>query len=135
MDGVRRWRVVTGAIGPGTARAPKARAVFLASPVTGAERAFPVSSVSASRLCPQRLSSSHRLPSLISSSSSAPPRDLSRHAQRAVIRKAMAEVVPLGQKTVRGGLNEMVNDVDEVSPEDDDDDEEEEEDREFEFET
>ena len=37
-------------------------------------------------------------------------------------------MAPLGQKTVRGSLNEMVHDVDDVSPDDDDDDDEEEED-------
>ena len=37
-------------------------------------------------------------------------------------------MAPLGQKTVRGSLNEMVHDADEVSPDDDDEEEEEEED-------
>lgn len=34
-------------------------------------------------------------------------------------------MAPLGQKTVRGNLNEMVHDADEVSPDDDDEEEEE----------
>jgi hypothetical protein len=40
-----------------------------------------------------------------------------RHgSQRAVIRRALAEMAPLGQKTVRGSLNEISQDADEVCP-------------------
>jgi len=39
-----------------------------------------------------------------------------RGSQRAVIRRALAEMAPLGQKTVRGSLNEISQDADEVCP-------------------
>ena len=44
-----------------------------------------------------------------------------------MIRKALAEMAPLGQKTVRGSLNEMIHDADEVQEDEEEEIEEEEE--------
>lgn len=44
-------------------------------------------------------------------------------SQRAVIRKALAEMLPLGQKTVRGSLNALIYQAKEASPDDDEEEE------------
>ena len=47
----------------------------------------------------------------------------------------MSEMAPLGQRTVRGSLNEMVHDADDVSPDEEEDEEEEDEEEEDEEDT